>query len=732
VPLQIRLQEAFKLALSMMLFYWLALWMNWDLPKFGALAIVVVSLSTTGASLNKGVMRVAGTGLGALAGFVLLSWFAQSSTGMLLGVSLYLVAVGYFMQTSRQGDIWFNAGFIAVAVWSSSYMKVDTAFHFATTRFLETAAGVIIFTLVSVLLWPRTSRQALLLQGQELWDGLHRLFKIYRCQLQKPNTAPEDDASKLQMQLAGTHQNLLTTLDAAYADTAAVSRNKKSWELLRVDLRAFGNAQQLWRESIADCRALDLDRLLPGLASALTILEARLARGTVLWRVQQEPGSEQDSSDADLLNELPLDIDNSAVTGLSHLQHAALLNFVSQLQALDSTSRELLQTLRVLAGLDPASVLHSYTHKTQPFQPSRWNPERLLKALFPAVCWVAAWSFWVHVQPPGGPSIPMMAATFGLVMMMAPINLLGLLLVLLLSMFIFVAPVYLLVMPLLDSGFAILTLIFLYTYCFGFLGFRSPVLKIGPLMMFVQIANVTNDQFYSFLLLVTGGLVMLLGVSIVVLVHRLLSPMHAEKVLLRTLRRFFQGCARLAIAYSMPAPRQPGTARKHRKRLFENRILPLPAQLQGIMKRLDYQHHPANSAEKVLDLAQNLYSLRNRLLTVEANYHTAASESPHLLQAIMSLQGDWRQRVHKVFSKWARLEPADDLIEEWRRQPELSQDMQQHLEALQLDQETAPGARAVQNLFALLGSLKGLLETMEKMQDSLSAINWAQWSTPRF
>ena len=59
---RVQLQEAFKLALSMMLFYWLALWMNWDLPKFGALAIIVVSLSTTGASLNKGVMRVAGTG----------------------------------------------------------------------------------------------------------------------------------------------------------------------------------------------------------------------------------------------------------------------------------------------------------------------------------------------------------------------------------------------------------------------------------------------------------------------------------------------------------------------------------------------------------------------------------------------------------------------------------------------------------------------------------------------
>ena len=51
---RIQLQEAFKLALSMMLFYWLALWNDWDLPKYGALAIVIISLSTTGASLNKG------------------------------------------------------------------------------------------------------------------------------------------------------------------------------------------------------------------------------------------------------------------------------------------------------------------------------------------------------------------------------------------------------------------------------------------------------------------------------------------------------------------------------------------------------------------------------------------------------------------------------------------------------------------------------------------------------
>jgi len=317
-------------------------------------------------------------------------------------------------------------------------------------------------------------------------------------------------------------------------------------------------------------------------------------------------------------------------------------------------------------------------------------------------------------------------------MVMAPINLLGLLLVLLLSMFIFVAPVYLLLMPLLDSGFAILTLIFVYTFVFGFLGNRSPALKLGPLMMFVNIANVTNDQFYSFILLVTGGLVMLLGVSIVVLVDRLLSPMHAEKVLLRALRRFFQGCARITIAYVPLAKRRMSAARRLRKRLFENRILPLPAQLQGIMKRLNYQQFPANGEDRVRNLANNLYSLRNRLLALEASYNTAASESPELLQVLQPLQGDWRRRVHDVFNKWARLEPADDLLDAWRRQPELSLDLQQHLEDLQQGRETAVDETGLQNLYALLGSLKGLLESMENLQDSMNGINWAQWSTPRF
>jgi len=231
MPQKIQLQEAFNLALSLMLFYWLALYMDWELSKFGALAIVVTSLSTSGASLNKGVMRVTGTGIGALAGFVLLSWFSQSPLGMLLATAVYLVFVGYFIQTTRQGDTWFNAGLLAVAVWSSSYMQIDTAFHIATNRFLETAAGVLLFTVVSALLWPRTSGAALQQQGQALWEGMQELFKQYRRQLSTGAVSAE--TAELRPRLAGEYQQMLATLDAAYSDTPRVGTQKRSWEILR-------------------------------------------------------------------------------------------------------------------------------------------------------------------------------------------------------------------------------------------------------------------------------------------------------------------------------------------------------------------------------------------------------------------------------------------------------------------------------------------------------------------
>lgn len=727
---RIQLQEAFKLALSMMLFYWLALWNDWDLPKYGALAIVIISLSTTGASLNKGFMRVAGTGLGALAGFVLLSWFSQSPLGMLLATAAYLVVTGYFLQTSRQGDIWFNAGFLAVAVWSSSYMKVDTAFDFATTRFLETAAGVLLFTIVSALFWPRTSAAALHQLGQSIWTGLHELYNA--CQKQLATGEEPKETSDLLTRLAGEYQQLLATMDAAYSDTPLVKQNKKAWEMLRVNIRQFANAQALWLESIKGCRDLDLATLLPGLEATLSILERRLVRGRQLWVEQETAEPEDSNSDADLLQPVDLQMESQAHARLSRIQQATLMNFVGQLTTLDRNSRELLQTLRVLAGIDPLSTVDSYP-ASDPFKPALWNSERLLKALFPAICWIAGYTFWYYVNPPGGPAIPMMCASFGLMMVMSPVPLVGLLLVLLLSMFFAVAPVYLFIMPALDSGFGLLALIFVYTFVFGYLGGRSPVLKLGPIAMFVMMVDINNQQVYSFMLLATSGLVMILGVSIVLLVHRLLSPMRPEHILLRSVQRFLGGAANIIGHYQPQSVRQQRRNRRRRKRDFENTILPVSSQLLKLEKSLDYSLFPDNTPDKVQLLVDNLQAVRLRLQSLEATYTDAESSMGSLMHNLSGMGDTWTRRLVDTLTHWSHLDFASDNVNAWRDQSAFALDMEQRLAQLQqLDGLNRKDQRSLHSLFAFIGSTQSLLDALGELEDSMQQLNWGQWSTARF
>ena len=726
---KIQLQEAFKLALSLTLFYWLTLYMDWDMPQFGALAIVVTSFSTTGASLNKGIMRVAGTGFGALAGFVMLSWFSQSPLGMLLAMAIYVVFVAYFLQTTRQGDTWFNAGLLGVAVWSSSYMKVDTVFHFATTRFLETAAGVLLFTIVSALLWPRTSRAALQQQGQSLWEGLQTLFSGYRQQL-STGSAPAE-AAELRPKLAGEYQQMLATLDAAYADTPRVRAKRRSWETLRINLRAFGSAQELWRESINDCRELDLNTLLPGLESALDTLDQRLVRGHALWDEVKTDIIEDDLDDTELMTEIALEIDDRSCKALSHFQQAALMNFATQLHALDRSSRELLQTLRILAELDPADKL--LDHSKDPFQPSAWNPERLLKALFPAICWVVGYAVWIYINPPGGPAVPMMCVVFGLMMVNTPVNLFGLLIVLLLSMFVVVAPVYMFLMPALDSGFGLLSLVFIYSFIFAYLGGRSPLLKIGPLVMFFMLVNINNQQVYSFMALLVTGLMMLIGISIVMIVHRLLSPMHPEKILLRSVRRFLAGSARIIDDFRLRSSRQLIRGRRRRRRVFETAILPVATQLLNTEKNLDYPQFPDNTPEKVHLLVDNLQSVRLRLQTLEATFTTAEVESPELMRSLGSLNAKWRTRIRNVLEKWSQLEQTDTLTEEWRTHSKLSSDLEQQLDKLQQNKElNEVNSQDLRNIYAVIGSTRSLLDAMKELGNSMQAINWDQWAVERF
>lgn len=738
-PTVVNMQQAFKVALSMALVYWLALSLNWDLPKYGALAIALISLDTSGASLQKGMMRMVGTTVGLAVGLLGLALFAQDSWMTLVYQASYLVVVGYFMQSSRYPYAWYVAGFLPSLVWATTYGKIDGAFSYATFRYLETSAGIVIYTAVSILVWPRHAGDKLNRQGDEFWQELQDLFRLYRRQLEDGQLPA--DAQARRAKLAGTVPKMLATLEAAYADTPSVAAQKRAWELFRVNARAIGNAMELWRQSIDDCCHLDLDRFLPDVRYDLDKVGSRLDRIDHLWKMRSagEEVSDVAGKDESLLEWRELAVGRERAAELSHLDRAALLNFAQQLNLLHLTSSELLRTMRVLAGLAPVSDLNSHTLPPDLYQSSRWDPVRFASGLLPAVCFSVAFFYWIYFNPPTGPSVPNMAATFGLMVVLTPMNAATLIPRALIAIWAFVAPVYFLVMPRLSTGPELLTLVFVFVFLASILlAGRLAALRTVTLVLFVMMTGISNDQSYSFSALIDGALMMLLALCVVAIVQTIVSPLKPERTLLKSIRRFFRGCGRVIGGYALDELATESAAdrargRRYRKRYFESMVLPEPAKIQAAHAHLDSELYPDNPAEKVERLIDALESIANRVQSLEIANRRISSHASELPESFLSSATQMQKVLQSVFTQWERLEPDNTIEQQISDLKQIAHDMQQRFNDLRtISGQHDRDDRLLADLYAMLGSVRGLIEAMANTQVVINQINWQQWAAPRF
>jgi uncharacterized membrane protein YccC len=721
------LRQAFKLALSLVLFYWLALWMNWGMPHYGALAIVIVSLGTTGATIERGLARFVGTTAGVVIGFLILALFCHDRWATMLAFSLYIAVIGYFMQDSRYSYAWYVAAFVPLVVWGDNYPHFHNAFYFGTFRWLETTVGILVYTMVDLVLWPIQAGDQLNPQGERLWAEIRELFGAYRRQLARPESL--EDSSDLRTQLSGTLSKAASTLKDACVDTPAVQAQRRAWEYLRKNARATVEALELWRESFDGCRELDPNALLPELRLALDTIDARLERIGALWRQRQASDIDPCADDGSLVATVKLDIDRPACERLSHGQRAALMNFVEQLRNLDQVSCALLQTMRVLTGLESPR-----TARISPWSPdsdgqSRWDSVRALHALFPPTVFITAFFLWIFLCPPTGPKIPMMAGILALVILRTPMNPLVLLVVLVLSTFIAVAPVYWLVMPGLSTGAGLLSLVFVYSFLFGYLGGRSPALKSGPVIMFATMTGISNQQNYSFNGPVDGALMILMAGVTVALVYLLFKPMRPEQDLLGSLRRLFLGCARVMAEPAL----ERGEGGYRRRHCVESIVLSAPAKIQAARNRLDAGLYEEQMPQRLQHLQDSVQSLVNRLQSLEASIDRCAEDSAEFPDAFGHIDKRLRATLKEVFERWACLDLSDDRDPVKSDLQDMSRDLEEQFDGLDAGPDSAAfSQQLLAKLYAVLGSARGLVEAMIETRNAMDEVNWQPLAASRF
>jgi hypothetical protein len=622
---------------------------------------------------------------------------------MLAFFAAYLLFIVYFMLGSRYPYAWGVSGWVAILAWSGSYGNEAGAFDYAVFRYLETTAGVVIFTIVCMVLWPRRAGDQLGALGGQLWTAISDLFS--RCRDQLEGGDVPEDVPEVRGRLSVTMMQMKATLDAAYADTPWVARTTPVWERFRGHVRSFHVLLETWRQTIEDAATAEPIRRVPGLDGALDRFAKRVDRIAALWASLPPKGDPPPDEDGDLLEAIPLTEDADACLDLSHLDRAAIAVFVTRWIELDASCVALLHDLRELA-LGIESPAHPVERDPIAFErPPRFVPGRLVKAAYPSACMIVAFLLWIVADPPTGPTVPAVTAPIAIVLALTGMSAVKLLNVFLISIWVTVAPFYFFVMPALDSGEALFAATFVFAFLFGILGPVAPLWKTMPLMMFTTMTGISNDQSYSFMAFAMGAQMLFLVFLVAAVLGRLWFPSRPEMKFLGGVRKL------LAESEQVLAGLSRGVVRRH---CFQAMGLVLARQLPMASKGIEYDRFPENDPKKVQALLGALDVLVTRLKTLAVASAKGAGGDP--------IADELRALLRRRLRRWGTFETDGDLAKDPDIEVLIDKLRRRADAAEEIDREA----------YAVFGAARGFVSAMRSTQGAMKAIRWDQWEEARF
>ena len=242
-------KTAIKTALATVLAYGVALSMDWDHAYWAAFAVAFCTLSTVGESLNKGLLRLSGTLLGSLVAVTLIALFPQDRWLFLIGMSIFTGFCTYMMPRNSRWYFWNVAGLSVPLIALAGGANPLNDFQTVITRSEETALGVLSYSLVWLLIWPTSSREA-------LEDAVRRLAAAHRqlaANYLTPTIGETHDVSleALRRQTTQMLARLGGLLDGAEIDSYEVWEARHAWRSLIHQFSQLTSTSERWRQGLA-------------------------------------------------------------------------------------------------------------------------------------------------------------------------------------------------------------------------------------------------------------------------------------------------------------------------------------------------------------------------------------------------------------------------------------------------------------------------------------------------
>ncbi|MBW2511038.1 MAG: FUSC family protein [Deltaproteobacteria bacterium] len=714
-------KEAFKTALAMVIAYAISLSMGWDKPLWAGFAVAFVSLATVGQSINKAAMRMVGTLMGMVVALSLIALFPQDRWAFIAILSIYTTFCAYMMSGSRNAYFWHVSAFVCVIICVNGGADAANAFQIAMLRTQQTGLGILVYSLVSIFLWPVSSYESFKAATGELAVTQLELYRACLRRLQQ-QTSKEDimELSAREIQQKARFDQLLA---AAETDSYVVHELSNQWRSYQQQVAKLMKTLAWWRESFAEVHSLDLPQLLPSLDKFAGEVERRLQLVADMLAGQPPESSPQN---------VQLQLERTTLSRLSHFERSALIVTRNRMAGLEELTRTLFEIVADITGNGPACEATKVPLVAS--SPLSLDLDRLGSLLRYVVVFWSVWLAYLYVQDlPGGSTLVIMASAIGIVVVNTPQLAVAKLILPLTNGLLFATVLYIFVMPTLSGFQSLGLLLFAATFVICYL-YSEPRQQLGRLLglaMLLSVTSINNQQSYHFLTVTTTAMIFAQLFLILLLTAHIPFSSHPERAVRRLVGRFFRSCDYLM--GTMRWDRSHPEKRMHRwRQAFHAReVATLPTKVGSWLPFLDLHYLRGTTMDQVKMQLTSLQSLAYRIQLLREECQT--KQADFLVQEFARDFRNWLTQVQSCFQQMAA---APDTLDGMKMRTLLDDKLLQLeervQEALNKAPETVNREQDAINFYRLLGAIRSLSEALVDYVGKAAAIDWTPWQEDRF
>ncbi|RLA57330.1 MAG: hypothetical protein DRR04_13005, partial [Gammaproteobacteria bacterium] len=532
-PVPAKFRYATKTALSLTLAYLIPMAMGWSQPSTAATTVMLIAATgMVSDSLQKGVLRVLGTVVGAVIGLSLIALFPQDRMVYLLAASI-AVSIAIYLYNAYQGDstVFMLTAVVTLMVFNGG--DAEGAFLYGVDRAFMTAFGVIVYTVVASVLWPVKTADNTRALAASVAVGYHQAFE----RLVNPEIPSESSVDEQLADLLASEDTFQTHFAAIKSGTDALAAYLPEWNCV---LSCYEELEAILVPALKSepLRAVEFSRYIDNYPQLVAQVDAMFRQVDAAWQGQGGDGEIQ-----------PLEVhyNTGSLQQETHLSAAAVATRAELLQKIQAVMSDLQAALDSLL-FDRAGFTATRTPRGKPafVWLDRENFKTALRAF--TTFWIAT-AIWMEFNPPGGFMFVTMCTVLIPLVSYTPVT--PKLLFILFSLgFAFALPAYVFLLPQMTHWLELAAFLFSYAFI-GFYVLPGPVSIFFLLGLFTL--GIQNTMNYNFDAILLSILMFYLVCTLLIISVHFPFTSKPERLYASLRRRFFEHCA-LSIQVNTAAP----------------------------------------------------------------------------------------------------------------------------------------------------------------------------------